>query len=157
MGGEKLGWPYGKQRLECEWSLPSALKGEGLGHVVEGAIQLNSLDELRELARTVTAIRESHVASIAEIDREIGRLEQSAGRANDPERRADLAGSLERTRRIRRFVAEHSLLPAETPKPTRERKPRSFDERRHHHHDSGSDHSSHHQQSISHDRGGWSR
>ena len=55
-------------------------------------------------------------------------------------------------------MAEHGLLPAETPKPARERKPRSFDERRHHHHhDSGSDHSSHHQQSISHDRGGYAR
>lgn len=156
VGGEKLGRPYGKSELEWEWFRSSALKGEGLGQIVEGAISLGGLDELRALARTMETIRDSRFSSIADIDWEINRLERSAESADGPENRADISERLERTRQARSFVADHDLLPAKTPKPAYERKPRSFDEPRHHHY-SGSDHSSHPQQSISHDRGGYAR
>ena len=145
----------GKQALEREWHRPSAVKGAGLGNIVEDAIQLDSLDDLRELARTVEVIRGPRIASIADIDREIKRLEQRC----NPQNRADVEKRLERTRSIRAFAADHDLLPAEAPKPAYERKPRSDSRLRpkRGHRSEPQRHSNPSHKSVSHDRGGYAR
>ena len=115
MGGEKLGWPYGKEELEYEWAIPSFLKDGEIAKLAEEAIFIKDLDELRELARTVETLKDYRFASIDGIDRATAIFEHRLERAEGQQERADLAEKIERFGRARRFAAEHGVLPAKDP------------------------------------------
>lgn len=116
VGGEKLGWPYGKGALEHEWLTLSPFREEKLREIAEHAILIKDLDELREMARAMETIKECHFTSIADIDWTIGRLEKQ-GRVADSQSVDDAPEKLEKIRHARRFAADYSILPAKEPKP----------------------------------------
>lgn len=116
VGGEKLGWPYGKGALEHEWLMLSPFREEKLREIAEHAILIKDLDELREMARAMETIKECHFTSIADIDWTIGRLEKQ-GRVADSQSVDDAPEKLEKIRHARRFAADYSILPAKEPKP----------------------------------------
>lgn len=116
VGGEKLGWPYGKGALEHEWLTLSPFREEKLREIAEHAILIKDLDELREMARAMETIKECHSTSIADIDWTIGRLEKQ-GRVADSQSVDDAPEKLEKIRHARRFAADYSILPAKEPKP----------------------------------------
>lgn len=116
VGGEKLGWPYGKGALEHEWLTLSPFREEKLREIAEHAILIKDLDELREMARAMETIKECHFTSIADIDWTIGRLEKQ-GRVTDSQSVDDAPEKLEKIRHARRFAADYSILPAKEPKP----------------------------------------
>lgn len=116
VGGEKLGWPYGKGALEFDWLMRSPFREEKLRENAKHAIRVKDLDELREMARAMETIKECHFTSIADIDWTIGRLEKQ-GRVADSQSVDDAPEKLEKIRHARRFAADYSILPAKEPKP----------------------------------------
>lgn len=119
VGGEKLGWPYGRKALEYEWARPSLLKDNDIARLAEKAILINGLDELRDLAEAVKTLKDYRFASIDGIDRAMVTLERHLERAESQQEKANLAGKIERVGRARRFAAEHGVLPAKDPEHVR--------------------------------------
>lgn len=157
MGGEKLGWPYGKEELEYEWAIPSLLKDGEISKLAEEAILVKDLDELRELARTVETLKEYRFASIDGIDRTTAVFEHRLERVESQQERADLVEKIERFGRARRFAAEHGVLPAKDPEyvrthPYSQRSSTSWGGGSSRSDDSGS-----HERHIDHDRGDYAR
>ena len=95
VGGEKLGWPYGKRALEDLWLMHSPLRGEQIRKIAEHAILIKDLDELREVARVVETIKDNRFASLEGIDRATIILEHRLEHAETQQERADLAEKIE--------------------------------------------------------------
>lgn len=119
VGGEKLGWPYGKSAMESKWVGLSALRREEIHRLAENAILVKDFDELRRLARTVEALDKLNFTSIADADWAIKRLERDVAKAAGPQERANLGQRLVMARQARQFATEHRLLPAKEPRPSR--------------------------------------
>ena len=134
VGGEKLGRCYGKQALEWEWGYPTALKCDAIDKRIEGAVLVRDLDELGELARLMEALRDPRIASIADIDWQIGLLERDLEAAEDAQGKATIADKLGRFGDAHKFAVGHGMLPARRPRPVSNHEPR---------HDSGSWHDHH--------------
>ena len=155
-GSEKLGRCYGKQALEWEWGYPTALKCDAIDERIEGAVLVRDLGELGELARLMETLKDPRIASIVDIDWQIGLLEQDLEAADGPQDRADIDERLGRLRDARKFAVGHGMLPARRPRPASNHEPRHDTDSWHDHY-SGLHGGSSHQHSVSHDRGGWSR
>lgn len=156
VGGEKLGWPYGKSALESKWVSLSALSREEILKLAENAILVKDLGELNRLARIVEAIEELHFTSIADADWTIKRLERDVARATDPQERASIEQRLVSARQARQFAADHKLLPAKDPEYLRApagttRSSMSWGD------SSSHDSSSSHEHSIERSRSDWAR
>ena len=119
VGGEKLGWPYGKSAMESKWFGLSALRREEIHLLAENAILVKDVYELRRLARTVEALEKLNFTSIADADWTIMRLEHDAAQSANPQNRASIEQRLVMARQARQFAAEHRLLPAKEPRPSR--------------------------------------
>ena len=119
VGGEKLGWPYGKRAMESKWVDLSALRREEIHRLAGNAILVKDIDELRRLARTVETLEKLNFTSITDADRTIKRLEHDAAQLADPQDRASIEQRLVMVRQARQFAAEHKLLPAKEPRPSR--------------------------------------
>lgn len=115
VGGEKLGWPYGKRALEDLWLMHSPLREEQIRKIAEHAILIKDLDELREVARVVETIKDNRFASLEGIDRATIILEHRLEHAETQQERADLAEKIERLGRARQLAVKYRLLPAKDP------------------------------------------
>lgn len=115
VGGEKLGWPYGKGALEHEWLMLSPFREEKLREIAEHAIRVRDLDELRRLARIVETLKDSNTALINGIDREIMWFEHQAKSSDSQQGRNDAVEKLERLRQARQLAAEHHMPPERDP------------------------------------------
>lgn len=118
---------------------------------------VRDLDELGELARLMEALRDPRIASIADIDWQIGLLERDLEAAEDAQGKAAIADKLGRFRDDRKFAVGHGMLPARRPRPVSNHEPRHDSGSWHDHHSGSHGDSPSHQHSVSHDRGGWSR
>lgn len=115
VGGEKLGWPYGKRALEDLWLMHSPLREEQIRKIAEHTILIKDLDELREVARVVETIKDNRFASLEGIDRATIILEHRLEHAETQQERADLAEKIERLGRARQLAVKYRLLPAKDP------------------------------------------
>lgn len=121
VGGEKLGYPYGKEALQTRFSRgnpahPSEKSSRECLHVARSAVAINDLAELRELAESLDVNARFGIRTMGDYGRRIESLARKLDAADSPRDAAELGRTIERIEAAKAFSAEKGLLPAKRAK-----------------------------------------
>lgn len=129
VGGERLGYTFGKEALQSRFSrssiaCPSIDASKKFMALAMHATQLNNLEELHDLALSLEINARFGIAGISDYDRRIDGLEAQRKQTRTPQEKSKITAQISQLEHARAFVSEKALLPkVRPPKPKRERTP----------------------------------
>lgn len=120
VGGERLGYTFGKEALQSRFARSSAARptvaaSKSFMSVAMRATEINDLAELHNLAFTLELNGRYGIAGIDDYARRISSLESKRNHAETPRQKDRIAAQIAQLGQAREFVREKSLLPQQRP------------------------------------------